>query len=116
MPSGPADAKGLLLSAIRDPNPVVFFEPKALYRASVEDVRDLYYFVVDCCVSWRYVMVSVLMQVPVGDYTVPLGVAKTVLPGTDVTLVGWGGQVNVLRKVRHTSMSCINSRILSVSW
>ncbi|CAE7542442.1 bkdB, partial [Symbiodinium microadriaticum] len=73
MPSGPADAKGLLLSAIRDPNPVVFFEPKALYRASVEDV-------------------------PVGEYTVPLGVAKTVLTGSDVTLVGWGGQINVLRK------------------
>ena len=38
MPSGPADAKGLLLASIRDPNPVVFFEPKALYRAAVEDV------------------------------------------------------------------------------
>jgi 2-oxoisovalerate dehydrogenase E1 component beta subunit len=45
MPSTPSDAKGLLLASIRDPNPVVFFEPKALYRAAVEDV-------------------------PVGDYTV----------------------------------------------
>ena len=45
MPSSPADAKGLLLASIRDPNPVIFFEPKALYRAAVEDV-------------------------PVGDYTV----------------------------------------------
>lgn len=48
MPSTPADAKGLLLASIRDPNPVVFFEPKALYRAAVEDV-------------------------PVGDYTVSSG-------------------------------------------
>eukprot|EP01038_Epipyxis_sp_PR26KG_P005109 gene5109-7120_t len=73
IPSGPADAKGLLLASIRDPNPVIFFEPKALYRASVEDV-------------------------PVGDYEVPLGVAKIVRNGTDVTIVGWGGQMNVLAK------------------
>ncbi len=36
IPSGPFDAKGLLLSAIRDPNPVLFFEPKSLYRAATE--------------------------------------------------------------------------------
>jgi 2-oxoisovalerate dehydrogenase E1 component beta subunit len=73
VPSTPADAKGLLLASIRDPNPVVFFEPKALYRAAVEEV-------------------------PVGDYTIPLGVAKIVREGKDVTLVGWGGQMNVLKK------------------
>ncbi len=73
IPSGPADAKGLLLASIRDPNPVIFFEPKALYRASVEEV-------------------------PTGDYTVPIGVAKIVHTGTDVTVVGWGGQMNVLKK------------------
>lgn len=43
MPSNPTDAKGLLLASIRDPNPVVFFEPKALYRASVEDVSPYSY-------------------------------------------------------------------------
>ena len=53
MPRSPAQAKGLLLACIRDPNPAVFFEPKALYRAAIEDV-------------------------PVGDYTLPLGAAETV--------------------------------------
>lgn len=73
IPSGPADAKGLLLASIREKDPVIFFEPKALYRASVEDV-------------------------PVGDYEVPLGKAKVVRKGKDVTLVGWGGQIGVLHK------------------
>ena len=81
IPSGPADAKGLLLSCIRDPNPTIFFEPKALYRASVEEV-------------------------PVGDYTVPLGVARTVQEGSDVTIVGWGGQVGVLKKVLRLFSHC----------
>lgn len=74
MPSGPIDAKGLLLASIRCPDPVVFFEPKALYRASVEEV-------------------------PVEDYEVPLGQAKIVKEGGDITVVGWGGQMLVLKKV-----------------
>lgn len=73
MPSCPSDAKGLLLSSIRAPDPVVFFEPKALYRASVEEV-------------------------PVGDYMVPLGKAKVKRAGSDVTIVAWGNQVNVAMK------------------
>ncbi len=73
MPSCPSDAKGLLLSSIRSPDPVVFFEPKALYRAAVEEV-------------------------PVGDYMVPLGKAKITREGTDVTIVAWGNQVNVAAK------------------
>ncbi len=71
MPRSPRSAKGLLLACIRDPDPCIFFEPKALYRASVEDV-------------------------PVGDFELPLGVAEVVRAGSDVTLVGWGAQVNVL--------------------
>lgn len=78
MPSSPADAKGLLLASIRSPDPVIFFEPKALYRAAVEEV-------------------------PVGDYEVPLGKAKIVREGKDVTLVGWGGQVLVLNKVAEAA-------------
>lgn len=73
MPRSPAQAKGLLLSCIRDDNPCVFFEPKALYRAAVEDV-------------------------PTGDFTVPLGEAEVVQQGSDVTVVGWGAQVHVLQK------------------
>ncbi|OQR94235.1 2-oxoisovalerate dehydrogenase subunit beta, mitochondrial precursor [Thraustotheca clavata] len=71
MPRNPTQAKGLLLASIRDPNPVVFFEPKALYRASVSEV-------------------------PVGDFTIPLGQADIMRTGSDITLVGWGAQMRVL--------------------
>lgn len=71
MPKGPLDAKGLLLASIRDRNPVIFLEPKVLYRAAVEDV-------------------------PEGDYTIPLGVADVMREGTDVTLVGWGANLRVM--------------------
>lgn len=68
MPATPYDAKGLLLSAIRDPDPVVFFEPKRVYRSFREDV-------------------------PEDDYTIPIGEAKIVNEGTDVTVVTWGATV-----------------------
>ncbi|XP_031553128.1 2-oxoisovalerate dehydrogenase subunit beta, mitochondrial-like [Actinia tenebrosa] len=74
IPRGPIQAKGLLLAAIRDPNPVVFFEPKILYRQSVEEV-------------------------PVKDYILPLSQAEILQKGTDLTLVGWGTQVHVLQEV-----------------
>ena len=73
MPRSPAQAKGLLLACIRDPNPCLFFEPKALYRSATE-------------------------AVPEGDYTLPLGVAEVVTRGTDVTLIGYGAQMGVLAK------------------
>ena len=71
VPRDPVQAKGLLLASIRTPDPVLFFEPKALYRASVGDV-------------------------PVGDYEIPLGKADVMREGTDVTLLGWGAQMRVL--------------------
>jgi 2-oxoisovalerate dehydrogenase E1 component beta subunit len=67
-PSNPHDAKGLLLSAIRDPDPVLFFEPKRIYRAAKGEV-------------------------PEGDYTVPLGRAAVVREGRDVTLLAWGAML-----------------------
>ena len=67
-PSSPSDAKGLLIAAIRDPDPVLFFEPKRVYRAAKGEVPD-------------------------GDYTVPLGVAATVRSGTDVTVLAYGAML-----------------------
>lgn len=68
MPCTPYDAKGLLLAAIRDPDPVVFFEPKRVYRSYRE-------------------------QIPEEDYTIPIGQAKVVSEGTDITVVSWGASV-----------------------
>ncbi|PQE21736.1 putative 3-methyl-2-oxobutanoate dehydrogenase (lipoamide)E1 beta chain precursor protein [Rutstroemia sp. NJR-2017a BBW] len=65
MPRSPIQAKGLLLSAIQSPDPCIFMEPKALYRAAVE-------------------------QVPLEHYTLPLSVAEIVKPGKDLTLVSYG--------------------------
>jgi 2-oxoisovalerate dehydrogenase E1 component beta subunit len=73
IPSSPREAKGLLLAAIRDPNPVIFFEPKMMYRTSVEEV-------------------------PEGDFEIPLGKARILREGSDITLVGWGQQVLVLEQ------------------
>ena len=65
VPSTPFDAKGLLLAAIEDPDPVIFLEPIRLYRAVKEDVPD-------------------------GWYTQPLGEARIESEGSDVTLITWG--------------------------
>ncbi|BAM39448.1 transketolase subunit [Theileria orientalis strain Shintoku] len=73
VPRGAYQAKGLLLSSIRDPNPVIFFEPKMLYRLSVD-------------------------QVPVEDYEIELSKAEVVKEGKDVTLVGYGTSVGVMLK------------------
>eukprot|EP01095_Lingulamoeba_sp_RSL-Kostka_P013799 TRINITY_DN5809_c0_g1_i1.p1 TRINITY_DN5809_c0_g1~~TRINITY_DN5809_c0_g1_i1.p1 ORF type:complete len:361 (+),score=142.43 TRINITY_DN5809_c0_g1_i1:56-1138(+) len=72
VPSTPIDAKGLLLSSIRDKNPVIFLEPKWLYRSAVEEV-------------------------PVGDYEIPLGKARVIQKGSDVTVIGYGAQMHVLQ-------------------
>jgi 2-oxoisovalerate dehydrogenase E1 component beta subunit len=68
-PAFPADAKGLLIAAIRDPNPVVFLEHKGLYR-------------------------KVRQEVPEGEYVVPLGRAAIVRPGRDATVVAYGSTVH----------------------
>ncbi len=70
-PSNPYDAKGLLLAAIDDPDPVLFLEPMRLYRA----FRD---------------------EVPEEPYRVPLGVANVVRAGRDITLIGWGASMPVV--------------------
>ncbi|MFT2111000.1 alpha-ketoacid dehydrogenase subunit beta [Marinomonas sp. 2405UD68-3] len=71
VPRNPEHAKGLLLASIRDPNPVLFFEPKKLYRSSIGEVPD-------------------------EDYELPLGKADIVKEGKDITLLAWGAQVEVI--------------------
>ena len=73
VPRNPYQAKGLLLASIRDDNPVIFFEPKRLYRASVGEV-------------------------PEEDYELPLGKADVVQQGSDITLLAWGAQVEIVEK------------------
>jgi pyruvate/2-oxoglutarate/acetoin dehydrogenase E1 component len=68
IPSTPADAKGLLAAAIRDPDPVVVLEPKIVYR-------------------------SARGEVPEGEHVVPLGSARIVQPGSDLTLIAYGAMV-----------------------
>jgi len=73
IPRNPYQAKGLLLASIRDDNPVLFMEPKRLYRASVGEV-------------------------PEEDYELPLGKAELVKQGTDITLLAWGAQMEIIEK------------------
>src|SRR5699024_9733866 len=68
IPSNPYDAKGLLISAIRDNDPVVFLEHMKLYRSFREEV-------------------------PEEEYTIPLGKAKVVTEGTDATVITYGAMV-----------------------
>lgn len=78
-PSTPYDTKGLLLAAIRDDDPVLFFEPKRIYRTAKEEVPD-------------------------GDYTVPIGKARLAREGTDLTLVAWGSMVEICEKAADVAM------------
>lgn len=73
IPADPYDAKGLLLAAIRDPDPVLFLEPARVYRA-------------------------IRMEVPEEMYTIPLGTARVVREGRDVTLLAWGAQLRTVRE------------------
>ncbi len=68
IPSTPSEAKGLLVSSIRDPDPVIFLEPKRIYRA----IRE---------------------EVPEGGDAIPLGKARLVKEGKDVTVIVWGAMV-----------------------
>jgi len=70
IPADPYEAKGLLTAAIRDPDPVVFFEPARVYRA-------------------------IKTEVPEESYVIPLGTARVVREGRDLTVVAWGAQVRI---------------------
>jgi 2-oxoisovalerate dehydrogenase E1 component len=81
-PSTPEDAKGLLIASFDDPNPVIFFEHKALYR-------------------------SISGQVPDGDYTVEIGKARLVQEGTDVSIITYGAGVHWAKEyaAKHSDIS-----------
>ena len=84
IPSTPYDTKGLLLAAIRDPDPVIFLEPKRIYRAFKQEV-------------------------PKEDYVLPIGKAKLVSEGSDITVVAWGALVrevqNALKDLKDEGIS-----------
>ncbi len=74
VPSNPYDTKGLLAAAIRDPDPVIFYEPMRIYRAIKQDI-------------------------PEKEYTVPLGKANVLQQGDDLTLIAWGAMVKTCQDV-----------------
>jgi len=88
-PSGPYTAKGLLLAALRDPDPVLFLEPTRLYRL----IRE---------------------EVPEGDYTIELGRAQQVRTGDDLTIIAWGSMLErVLKAAEAYSADVIDLLTLS---
>jgi pyruvate/2-oxoglutarate/acetoin dehydrogenase E1 component len=90
VPSTPRDAKGLLLAAIADPDPVIFMEPMRLYRA----VRE---------------------EVPAEAFTVPLGRARLARPGRDVTVLAWGAMVPVaLRAASEVAREGIEAEVVDL--
>ncbi|MCK9324896.1 MAG: alpha-ketoacid dehydrogenase subunit beta [Bacteroidales bacterium] len=73
IPSTPADAKGMLISALESPDPVMFMEPKRIYRAIKQEVSE-------------------------DSYSIPLGKGKILHPGTDVTVIAYGAMVREVQK------------------
>jgi len=89
-PSNPRDAKGLLISAIRDPDPVLFFEPKRVYRAAKGEV-------------------------PSGEYAIPLGEAAVTREGTHLTLIAWGAMWHEAdRAAREAEAEGIDCEVLDL--
>jgi 2-oxoisovalerate dehydrogenase E1 component beta subunit len=88
IPSTPYDAKGLLLSAIADNDPTIFFEPKRIYNGPFDGHYDR------PVQPWAKFDAS---EVPEGHYTIPLGKAAIVREGSDVTILTYGTMVHVAR-------------------
>jgi pyruvate dehydrogenase E1 component beta subunit len=90
VPSNPSDAKGMLLSAIRDPDPVLFFEPKRIYRAAKGEVAE-------------------------GAFEVPLGKAAVTREGSQVTLIAWGAMWHEAdRAAREAEAEGIDCEVLDL--
>lgn len=92
IPSTPYDAKGLLASAIRDDDPVLFFEPKKIYR-------------------------SIKEEVPEKEYIIPIGKAKILQEGNDITIISYGAIIHKVKeavdKINDVSCEIIDLRTLS---
>jgi pyruvate dehydrogenase E1 component beta subunit len=89
IPSNPADAKGLLTAAIRDPDPVVVLEPKLHYR-------------------------TMRGEVPEGEHVVPLGQARLAREGTDVTLVAYGSMVPLCERAADELAAEASAEVLDI--
>jgi pyruvate dehydrogenase E1 component beta subunit len=89
IPSNPADAKGLLTAAIRDPDPVVIFEPKLHYRTAKGEVPD-------------------------GEHVVPLGEARVAREGTDITIVAYGAMVPLAESAADALASEASVEVLDI--
>lgn len=90
IPATPYDAKGLLISAIEDPDPVVFFEPLRLYRLKKEEVPD-------------------------EMYRVPIGKANVVKPGKDITLIAWGAMLPItLDAAEHVGKEGVDAEVIDL--
>ena len=86
VPSNPYDAKGLLIAAIEDPDPVMFLEPKRLYNGPFDGHHE------KPVTPWSK---HVLGEVPEGHYTIPIGKAEIRRPGSAVTVIAYGTMVHV---------------------
>jgi len=90
IPSTPGDAKGLLTSAIEDPDTVIFLEPKRLYRLFKEEVPD-------------------------GDHRVPIGKARIAREGKDISIVTYGGMVSVCEKAaQHAEKEGVDAEVVDL--
>jgi 2-oxoisovalerate dehydrogenase E1 component beta subunit len=90
VPSNPRDAKGLLISAIRDPDPVLFFEPKRVYRAAKGEV-------------------------PEGEYAIPLGQAAVTREGRQLSVIAWGAMWHEAdRAAREAEAEGIDCEVLDL--
>jgi 2-oxoisovalerate dehydrogenase E1 component beta subunit len=107
MPSNPYDAKGLLIAAIEDDDPVIFFEPKRLYNGPFDGDPE------KPATNWKGHPQG---ELPEGHYTVPIGEAKVVREGSDLTIVTYGTMVHVCQaavKAANVDAEIIDLRTLA---
>ena len=103
IPSSPYDAKGLLIAAIEDDDPVIFLEPKRIYNGPFSGHHD------KPVQAWSKFAES---EVPEGHYTIPLGKASVVREGSAVTIIAYGTMVHVAKAAAEDSS--IDAEVIDV--